>query len=93
MDPEWTITDGRPVPRWKIGPRIWRANGEWRLKLYRPWSNKRLIEVQSTKFLWNVYILGLAAGWWKEVKFNETPPSSQVDASPGQGLEETQEEN
>lgn len=71
MDSGWTITDGRPVPRWKIGPRIWRVNGEWRLRLYRPWNNKRLIEVQSTNFLVALDILGIAAGWWENI--NETP--------------------
>jgi hypothetical protein len=81
---EWSeIPIKSPPPKWKIGPRVWRVDGEWRIRLYRPWSDKRLIEIQSPKLLWNVYILGIAAGWWKDVGIDETPSSKGPEVGEG----------
>jgi hypothetical protein len=66
MDSGWKVSDIEPIARWKVGPRIWRVNNEWRLRIYRPWNRNRLIEVQTKSFLLAVYILGVGAGWWKD---------------------------
>jgi hypothetical protein len=59
------------VPKWKIGLWIWREEGEWRLRLYRPWKHERLIEVQSKHFPTALYVLGVGARWWE--MNHETP--------------------
>lgn len=62
---EWTYTETTAIPRWKIGLWIWRDEGEWRLRLYRPWRRHRMVEIQCKDFPWALYLLGGAAGWWK----------------------------
>ena len=62
----WTVSDTESIPRWKVGPRIWRVNNEWRLRLYRPWRKKKFIEVQTEHLLLAIYILGIGADWWKD---------------------------
>jgi hypothetical protein len=59
-----SITEGTPVPRWHVGPRIWRVDGEWRLRLYRPWDRVRFMEAQSPSFIAALIVLGTSAGWW-----------------------------
>jgi hypothetical protein len=53
--------------RWRHIPglHIWRVNKEWRLRLYRPWSNQPLVETQGSDLFISVYVLGVGAGWWK----------------------------
>lgn len=62
-----TITEREhlAVSRWRVGPRVWRVGGEWRLRLYRPWHRRRLVEAQSKSFPLTLYTLGVGAGWWK----------------------------
>lgn len=62
----WIHTEGEPIPKWKVGIYGWKKDGEWRLRLYRPWRKERLIEVQCAEFIWALYCLGIGAGWWKE---------------------------
>lgn len=61
-------SDIDPISRWHIGPRIWKINGEWRIKLYRPWNKSRFVEAQSENFLVTLYVLGVGAGWWKPIR-------------------------
>ena len=67
----WVTSETDPIPRWKVGPRIWRVNNQWRIRLYRPWKVRKLIEVQSDHFLLSLYILGIGAGWWKNRVFGK----------------------
>lgn len=62
-----TITESTAPPRWKVGLYIWRVDKEWRIRLYRPWRRNRIIEIQSTDFIWALYILGIGAGWWEGI--------------------------
>lgn len=70
MDAQWEHSEGTPIPRWKIGLYPWRKGGEWRLRLYRPWQKKRLIEVHSSDLLVSIYVMGVGAGWWKTIEEN-----------------------
>lgn len=56
-------SEKREVPVWKIGLWPWRADGEWRLRLYRPWRSRYFIEVQSESLLAALRVLAVAIGW------------------------------
>lgn len=66
MTENWSIQESTAPARWKVGLYLWRDEGEWRFRLYRPWNRTKLIEVQSKDFLVALYILGISAEWWKD---------------------------
>jgi hypothetical protein len=66
MASEWKVSDGVAPPRWKVGLFVWKINGAWRLRLYRPWRKKKFVEIQSEKLLLALYILGIGADWWED---------------------------
>jgi hypothetical protein len=71
MDGKWSLLETTAPARWKLGLYVWREDGAWRLRLFRPWKHERLIEVQCEKFLLALYLLGIAAGWWKDEVFKD----------------------
>lgn len=39
------------------------VDGEWRLRLYRPWRALRLVEARRESFLAAFFVLVVGAGW------------------------------
>jgi hypothetical protein len=61
-----TETEGQPLPKWKVGLRIWRTDGMWRLRFYQPWQKRvKFAQVESKNFLVALYMLGIALKWWE----------------------------
>lgn len=62
---DWNVSPSNNISKWRFGLWIWRHEGKWRLRLYRPWR-RDFFEVESESFLLSLYILGVGAGWWKD---------------------------